>query len=103
GHLSTALVHMANISYRLGTDVRVEEAREAVQERGSEAVEVFDGFREHLAVNGVDWTTAKVTLGPWLEMDPEAERFVGSSDVVAKANRLARGTYRKPFVVPEEV
>jgi len=36
-------------------------------------------------------------------MDPRAERFVGGSELVAKANALARGQYRPPFVVPEAV
>ncbi len=45
----------------------------------------------------------QITVGPWLEMDPQTERFVGSSDLVAKANALARGQYRPPFVVPEAV
>lgn len=103
GHLSSALVHMANISYRLGTPCPVTAAREAIQDRGSEAAEVFDGFREHLAINGVDFAKTQVTVGPWLELDPQTERFVGSSDLVAKANALARGHYRPPFVVPEAV
>ena len=103
GHLSSALVHMANISYRLGTPCSVAAAREAIQDRGSEAAEVFDGFREHLTANGVDFTKTQITVGPWLEMDPQTERFVGSGDLVAKANALARGQYRPPFVVPEVV
>ena len=94
---------MANISYRLGTPCSVAAAREAIQDQGSEAVEVFDGFREHLKINGVDFAKTEVTVGPWLEMDPQTERFVGSSDLVAKANALARGQYRPPFVVPEAV
>lgn len=64
---------------------------------------MFNGFREHLKVNGVDWDKTKVVVGPWLEMDPKTERFVGGSELVAKANELARGKYRKPFVVPESV
>ena len=103
GHLSSTLCHMANISYRLGTSRRVEAAREAIQDRGSEAVAVFDGFREHLQANGVDFAKAEITVGPWLEMDPQTERFVGNSEHVNKANALARGKYREPFVVPEVV
>ena len=34
-------------------------------------------------------------------MDTKTERFVGNSPLVAKANALARGTCRAPFVVPE--
>ena len=103
GHLSTALVHMANISYRLGAPCSAAAAREAMQDQGNEAAEVFDGFREHLKANGVDFAKTQVTVGPWLEMDPRAERFVGGSELVAKANALARGQYRPPFVVPEAV
>jgi len=103
GHLSSTLVHMANISYRLGTPRSAEAAREAVRDQGSEAVEVFDGFREHLKLNGVDFAKTEVVVGPWLEMDPKSERFVGSSELVAKANALARGHYREPFIVPEVV
>jgi hypothetical protein len=103
GHLSSALVHMANISYRLGTPRSVAAAREAVQDQGSEAVEVFDGFREHLAVNGVDFAKTQVVVGPWLELDPVTERFIGPENLVGPANELARGHYRPPFVVPEVV
>jgi hypothetical protein len=103
GHLSTALVHMANVSYRLGTPHSVEEAREAMQDRGSEAVETFAGFQEHLEVNGVDFSKTKVMVGPWLEMDSKSEQFVGDSDLVARANQLLKRRYRPPFVVPESV
>ena len=103
GHLSTALVHLGNISYRLGVERSAEEAREAVQDRGSEAAEVLAGFKEHLEVNGVDFAKTKVVVGPWLEMDAAKEQFVGDSDVVRKANQLLRGEYRNPFVIPDEV
>lgn len=103
GHLSTALVHMANASYRVGTSHSTDEVRDAIQDRGSEAVETLGRFEQHLAANGVDFSKAQMVLGPWLEMDPEREEFIGSSDVVGQANQLLRGSYRKPFVVPEEV
>jgi predicted dehydrogenase len=101
GHLSSSLVHMANISYRLGSPLSVEQAREAISDQGDEATEVFDGFREHLKINGVDFAKTRIVVGPWLEMDPRTERFVGTSDLVANANELAHGHYRPPFVVPE--
>jgi predicted dehydrogenase len=103
GHLSTALVHMANISYRLGTEHSAEETREAIQDRGSEAVDSFGRFQEHLAANGVDFTKSRFVVGPWLEMDPRSERFVGDSETVRRANELTRRHYRDPFVVPEQV
>lgn len=103
GHLSTAMVHMANTSYRLGTPHSADEVREAITDRGSEAVETFGRFREHLAANGVDFSKSQVVLGPWLEMDPDRELFIGGSGDVERANQLLRGSYRKPFVVPEQV
>ena len=103
GHLSTAMVHMANTSYRLGTPLSVDAVRDAIKDRGSEAVEVLGRFQEHLEVNGVDFSQSEMVLGPWLEMDSEREQFTGDSDLVERANKLLRGRYRKPFVVPEHV
>lgn len=103
GHLSSALVHPANSSYRPGTPRSAAAAREAIQDQGHEAAEVFDGFREHLTINGVGFAKTQVTVGPRLQLDPQTERFVGSSNPVAKANVLARGQYRPPFVAPEAV
>lgn len=103
GHLSTALVHMANVSYRLGSEHSADEVRQAIQDRGSEAADSFGRFREHLAANGVDFSKTEVVLGPWLEMDADSEQFVGDSEVVRRANELARGHYRKPFVIPDDV
>jgi len=103
GHLSTAMVHMANISYRLGTPHSPEEAREAIQDRGSDAAETLGRFEEHLAANGVDLSQAKIVVGPWLEMDADTEQFVGNSDVVARANELLRRDGREPFVIPGKV
>ncbi len=103
GHLSTALVHMANISYRLGTVSSPEEARAALKDRGDEAQATLDRFEQHLAANGVDLAKAGIVVGPWLEMDPKTEQFVGDSNWTPWANRLARGQYRPPFVIPEQV
>ncbi|MGA2035480.1 MAG: Gfo/Idh/MocA family oxidoreductase [Thermoguttaceae bacterium] len=103
GHLSTALVHMANISYRLGSEHSAEEARQAVQDRGSDAVDSFGRFQEHLTANGVDFSKSRFVVGPWLEMDPRSERFVGDPQTARRANELAQGYYRKPFVVPENI
>ncbi len=103
GHLSTALVHMANASYRVGTSHSLDEIREAIRDQGSAAIETFGRFQEHLSANGVDFSKSQFTLGPWLEMDAQKEEFVGTNEVVAKANQLLRGSYREPFVVPNDV
>ena len=103
GHLSTALVHMANASYRVGALHSADEVRDAIKDQGIEATETFGRFEEHLVANGVDFSQSQFTLGPWLEMDAQQEKFVGTTDVVSRANQLLRGVYRKPFVVPEQV
>jgi len=103
GHLSTALVHMANIAYRLGTPQSIGAAMEAVKPRGEEAVELLTGFQKHLEVNGVDFSKEKMIVSPWLEMDAEKEQFVGDADLAAKANALVRRQYREPFVIRDEV
>jgi predicted dehydrogenase len=103
GHLSTALVHLANASYRVGASLPAAAARDAVKVWGGDAVEAFDRFRGHLEANGVDFAKAEVTVGPWLEVDVAKEQFVGTGDVVGRANALLRREYRAPFVVPETV
>jgi len=95
GHLSSALCHTGNISYRLGAAKLPEEIREAIQgDKG--LAEGFGRMAEHLAANGVDIATDKVTLGVPLKMDPKTETFLGN----AKANELLTRPYRAPYIVP---
>jgi predicted dehydrogenase len=100
GHLSAALCHMGNISQRLGKQATREDILERFQGKAALG-ESFDRLQEHLLVNGVDIQQTPRILGPWLTMDPQTERFTG--DFAAEANKLVRGTYREPFVVPEQV
>ena len=94
GHLSTAVCHAGNISYRLGKTAPVAQQRKQVQDVPFWN-EMYDRFLEHLKANKIDPNTA--TLGPWLECDSENECFKDH----AKANELVKGYYREPFVVPE--
>jgi len=100
GHLSASLVHMANISHRLGAEAPPADIGEAIGNNKSMA-ETFDRFVAHLAANGVDLKKTYATLGKWLEMDASQEKFTGKS--AKRANKLARGKYRKPYAVPEKV
>ena len=101
GHLSSALCHMANISYRLGKQTPPEQVRESI-EFDKHALESFQRFQEHLAANEVDLEATPPILGPVLNMNSKAERFVGR-DYSEKANKLLTRDYRNPFVVPEKV
>jgi hypothetical protein len=100
GHLSAALFHMANISYRLGKAKSPGEIRERIQGK-KELSNAHERFAEHLAANGIALDKTPAVLGPWLTMDPEKERFVG--EMAAEANKLLTRDYRAPFVVPEKV
>jgi hypothetical protein len=98
GHLSSALCHTGNISYRLGKEASPREIVDAIKD-DKEAAESFGRFEEHLAVNGVDLIKTKATIGPVLKMNPRTERFTNSKE----ANELLTRHYREPFVVPAKV
>ena len=98
GHLSSALCHTGNISYRLGRQKSPDEIREALK-TDSAALEAVGRMQEHLAANGVDLNKTPAMLGAVLKMDPKTERFIGNNE----ANKLLTREYRKPFVVPEKV
>ena len=98
GHLSSALCHSGNVSYRVGKLSSPDEIREAIK-GDKDAMATFDRMADHLAKNGVDCNINKLTLGAFLKMDPKTEHFIGNS----KANELLTRNYRKPFVVPKKV
>jgi predicted dehydrogenase len=98
GHLSSALCHTGNISYRLGTPHTPEQIRDAI--RGNkDLAEAFGRMEDHLGANNVDLTKTPATLGVVLNMNPKTERFHGNHH----ANQLLTREYRKPFVVPDKV
>ncbi len=53
----------------------------------------------HISSTLVHLANASHRLGRTLNFDPETEQVVGDKE----ANRLLRGTYREPYVVPEKV
>ncbi len=98
GHLSSALCHTGNISYRLGRTQSPDEIREAVK-GNKDLAEALGRMEEHLGANRVDLTKTPAMLGAVLNMDPQTERFVGNPE----ADQLLTRDYRKPFVVPAKV
>jgi len=100
GHLSCALVHMTNISYRMGREVDRDLIRETVA--GQQPLqEATDRMLDHLNANRIDLGITPLTLGPTLTLDPTTEQFTG--EFSERANELGQGTYREPFVVEEQV
>jgi predicted dehydrogenase len=100
GHLSAALCHMANISYRVGKHATPDEIRAAIGDNDN-MMDSFDRMLEHLDANEIDLSKEPLTVGPMLTMDPQAEKFVGEhSDW---ANMYVKRNYREPFAVPDKV
>lgn len=97
GHLSTALCHLGNISYRLGQKASPAEIAKQLEtlKVNDRVLETFGQVQEHLKQNGIDIEKQPLTLGPWLAVDSEKETFDS-----AAANELLTRPYRKPFVVP---
>jgi predicted dehydrogenase len=100
GHLSTAMSHQANISFRVGKEASVDEIRENIKAH-EDALNTLNDMLEQLNGNGVDLTKQPFILGPELTYDRKQERFTGANADVA--NKLIKCSYREPFVMPETV
>jgi predicted dehydrogenase len=100
GHYSAALAHLANISYYMGEDnkVSVAEAAEVLKDVKSldDNIETLNRTVEHFEANGIDLEKTPMSLGPYLEFDPDAEVFTNNDD----ANELVGREYRESFVCP---
>ncbi|MHC4150855.1 MAG: hypothetical protein ACYSSP_01980 [Planctomycetota bacterium] len=106
GHLSAAICHMANISYRLGQRTSPEKVRQFIEDMQQEPfLDSWQRMQQHLSLNEVDLSKAGVNLGPRLQFNPQTERFIGEGEYGLSrfANEMLRRKYRKPFVVPEKV
>lgn len=100
GHLSSALCHLGNISYRLGDQVTAGEAEQRLA-----SIQTTDNVKDtwertvaHLKDNKIDLNTIKIGFGDMLKFDPETETFPDSG--MDKANSMLTRDYRAPFVVP---
>jgi predicted dehydrogenase len=94
GHLSTALCHISNISYRLGRRQSPDEMREQIK-GDKDALPTFDRMAEHLAANGVDLEKTPATFGAVLKINPVNAKFVQNKS----ANHLLRRAPRPGYVI----
>jgi len=97
GHWSSALCHLANISYRLGSAVPAGQIKSKLT-GDPEALETFARFQNHLLENKIDPTMTGITIGPTLTLAGK-EEFSG--DHAVEANMLITRDYRAPYVVPQ--
>ncbi len=103
GHVSSGLAHLANISHRIGVKNSIDVVNEQCKSY-YDMNKVFYRLQSHLFENWVDLSKDLVTMGPDLEFDPKAERFISNVeyDQGYWANTmLKRQSVREPFVVKE--
>ncbi len=100
GHYSSALCHLANISYQLGTEVAFR-PRHARTTEDRDMLESVERMEAHLtgAPHNLQLDGMRLRVGPKLMVQARTENFNGN----AEANRLLTRQYREGFVVPDRV
>ncbi len=98
GHISSALCHTGNISYRLGKTASPDEMREKLKD-DADALDSLNRLATHLEANGIDLNVEKLTMGEILKMDPKTEKFIKN----AAADKQLTREYRAPYIVPAKV
>jgi predicted dehydrogenase len=98
GHLSSALCHVGNISYRLGQPEPSEVIARRLEDSPlhEDVPRTFARMTSHLRDNGVDLQRTRLSVGPLLRLDSGQEVFKDHP----QANALLTRAYRQPFVVP---
>jgi predicted dehydrogenase len=100
GHYSSALCHLANISFRLGETAPYNAAAQRIGDN-KQVVAAFENIAENLKAVGVKLEETDYTVGPLLTFNGKAESFSGERS--EQANALLTRKYRAPYVVPETV
>ena len=99
GHYSSALCHLANISYRLGEDAPFTTKPEVIGENAA-ATETLERVATHLSQDvKLDLSETKLRIGRKLAVDAANESFVNDKD----AQKMLTREYRKPFDIPEKI
>jgi predicted dehydrogenase len=100
GHYSSALGHLANISYRLGSNQPFAPRSRAIED--AEVLETLGRMEEHLTQgNNLRLADLQLRVGRKLTFDPRTERFTGEG--AEEANRQLTRNYREGFQVPERL
>jgi predicted dehydrogenase len=98
GHLSSALCHLGNISYRLGSLAKYDKTRRAFGDDKA-AAETLERTQEHLKANELAVDAVEYRVGRRLKVEPAREVFVDDKEADAMLTR----EYRKGFEVPAKV
>jgi predicted dehydrogenase len=98
GHLSSALCHLANISYRLGKPQSINKKTQEFADN-KDANEALARMVQHLKANKVEFDDKTYRVGPKLTIDAKTETFTNSKE----ANVMLTREYRKGFEVPAKL
>jgi predicted dehydrogenase len=98
GHLSSALCHLGNISYRLGDEQPFGQQPKAFA-KDKDAGATFERMEKHLKDNKIDLADIKCRVGRKLNVEPAKEIFKDDKE----ADALLTRAYRKGFEVPAKV
>jgi len=89
------LCHTGLISHVVGREASRKEIADAVADDALLS-DSFDRMAQHLEANGVDIESPTLTLGEWINMNPQAETIQGNATASAALTRA----YRKGYEVP---
>jgi predicted dehydrogenase len=103
GHISSALCHLANISFRMGSLGSPASIQKDMKD--PQTVVVLNRVLDHLKKNDVQLNDRSIRMGPKLTVASGLETFASHEefDTAYFANQLLRREYRKPFEVSEIV
>jgi hypothetical protein len=97
GHLSSALCHLGNVSYRLG-ELQAS-VKDSVFAGNAEGAEALARMQKHLQDNKVELDKTQLRVGRKLKLNVETESFVNDKE----ADKLLTREYRKGFEVPSKI
>jgi predicted dehydrogenase len=97
GHVSSALCHLANVSYRLGSEQAF--GKKDVFNGDKDGNATFERMQTHLEENKLVLKGLNFRMGKKLALDPKTETFIGNKE----ADLMLTREYRKGFEVPAKV
>lgn len=99
GHYSSALCHLANISYRLGQSTPFTTKPDGLADNAV-ATETLERVATHLKEDvKLDLATTTLQVGRKLQIDAANETFMSDKD----AQKMLTRQYRSPFNIPEKI
>jgi hypothetical protein len=96
GHHSTGWCNLANISFRAGSQMSIEQAREV---KVPQWQQLINEMEDHLNVYGKKISDKEIKMSPLLELSDDGSQFVGEGSDAA--NVFLKREYRKGFEVPD--